>query len=222
MTRQKSSKREVRTRMPKTGERYAAARSRVIELANRPEPEVEMPVSDQAMRDATGRDWAGWLTMLDEWGALDHTHTETARYLVDEHGISGWWSQAVTVGYERARGMRRLHEVSSGFAVGANRTIAVALQRASDAFTDAALRRKWLPDVDLRQRTTKPGWSARFDWPKDGSRVVVYFVPKADDRTQVSVQHERLPDSDAAERMKSFWRERLTELKKQLETSASE
>ena len=33
----------------------------------------------------------------------------------------------------------------------------------------------------------------------------------------MALSHERLPDADAADEMKAWWRERLTELKAQLE-----
>jgi hypothetical protein len=33
----------------------------------------------------------------------------------------------------------------------------------------------------------------------------------------VALSHERLPDSEAADEMKAWWRERLTALKSQLE-----
>ncbi|MEE3921840.1 hypothetical protein V2I01_36860 [Micromonospora sp. BRA006-A] len=58
------------------------------------------------LRERTGQDWAGWFDRLDAWGAVDRTHTEIARWLVDTHGMPGWWAQTVTVGYEQARGLR--------------------------------------------------------------------------------------------------------------------
>ena len=58
------------------------------------------------MRNATGKGHGEWFGLLDAWGATDHSHTEIARWLNAEHGVPGWWSQNITVNYERARGMR--------------------------------------------------------------------------------------------------------------------
>ena len=45
----------------------------------------------------------------------------------------------------------------------------------------------------------------------DGTRVAVWLTAKGE-RTQVSVNHEILPDAAAAEREKRAWADRLTEL----------
>jgi hypothetical protein len=226
MTRQKSFKAGVRSRMAKTGERYTAARRQLIERTSRAEGSPateardnvpEMLTSDEAIRDGTGRGWDEWFAILDAWGATEHSHPEIARWLVEEQGLAGWWAQSITVGYERARGMRAKHQTASGFSISVNRTVAVSAERLSDAFTDAALRQRWLPGTELTERTSRRGRSARFDWPGDGSVVVVGFTAKGADKTQLALVHEKLPDSQAAERMKAFWRERLGVLKGLLE-----
>ncbi|MDQ3937938.1 MAG: DUF4287 domain-containing protein [Chloroflexota bacterium] len=226
MTRHKTFKRDVRTRMEKTGERYTAARRQLIQRADQaptPEPltspatDPELLTSEEAMRGATGRGWDEWFAILDAWRATERNHTEIARWLVDEHGVGGWWAQSVTVGYERARGIRQKHQTSAGFAVSVNKTIGASAERLAEAFTDPGVRQRWLPGTDLRERTSRPGKSARFDWADDGSRVVVDFVAKGEHRAQAAVQHEKLPDAPAAERTKVFWRERLSVLKDLLE-----
>jgi hypothetical protein len=47
--------------------------------------------------------------------------------------------------------------------------------------------------------------------------VIVGFEAAGDAKSRVALSHERLPDADTAEEMKSWWRERLTELKARLE-----
>jgi hypothetical protein len=137
MTRQKTFKRRVRARMEKTGERFSAARRQLIERPGQPpgpadadfQPEASEPellTSEAALRRRTGRGWEDWLQILDAWGSTERTHTEIARWLVDEHGVDGWWAQSLTVGYERARGMRAKHQTTSGFTVGVTRTVAVS------------------------------------------------------------------------------------------------
>ncbi len=127
MTRQKTFKRRVRERMAKTGESYTAARRMLIAAGERPETaaaEFEPPVAEERVVEATGRGWQAWFKALDEWGAPTHTHTEMARWLREEHGVDGWYSQSITVGYERARGLRAPGERADGFAISATRTIA--------------------------------------------------------------------------------------------------
>jgi hypothetical protein len=63
-------------------------------------------VSDAAIKKSTGKTWDEWFPILDAWGAREKTHTEIARYVSQEHGVPGWWSQSVTVAYEQERGMR--------------------------------------------------------------------------------------------------------------------
>jgi hypothetical protein len=128
-----------------------------------------------------------------------------------ELGVPGWWAQTVTVGYERARGMRALHERPDGFSVTASKTVGVPVERLFEAVVAPA----W---PELRLRTAQPGRSARFDWEDGETRVAVGFEAKGDAKGVVSVEHSRLPDAETAERTKLEWRARLVELKRGLET----
>jgi hypothetical protein len=178
---------------------------------------VELPVSDEAVRSNTGRGWDEWFAILDAWGATQRRHPEIARWLGDEHGVAPWWRQSVTVGYERSRGMRAVHQVSGGFSIAANRTVAVPATALASAFTDAAIRDRWLPGAPLRRRPSRAAGGARFTWTEDGSVVALDFVVKTATKSQVTLRHEKLPDAEAAARLKAFWRERLGALKDMLE-----
>ena len=74
-----------------------------------PEPDDDRRAARRGRRDdpGTGRSHAEWFALLDAWGATEHTHTEIARWLSETQGIPGWWTQNITVNYERARGMRK-------------------------------------------------------------------------------------------------------------------
>jgi uncharacterized protein YndB with AHSA1/START domain len=227
MTRQKSFKTRVRARMHKTGESYTTARRRLVDKA-KSEPEQVAPVlqsaikaqqhSDASVRERTGRGWDDWFSRLDAWGASTRTHTEIARWLVEEHHVDGWWAQSVTVAYEQARGLRAPGQGSDGFfTVSGSKTVAVSVDRLFDAFADAGLREQWLPNVRLAVRTATAPKSFRAGWEGDETRIVVGFVAKGDGKAQVAVAHEKLPDADAAARMKAYWRERLAALKQLLE-----
>lgn len=207
MTTQQSFKRRVRARMQKTGESYTAARA---QLLPDPEPGYEPQFSDEAVRLNTGRGYREWFAALDEWGAAERPHGEIARWLSDEFGIPGWWCQNVTVEYERARGLRPLRGDRDGaHNVSASRTVAASVERLFEAFVG-----RW---PELRQRTAQPPRSARFDWEDGTTRVVVAFAAKDEAKSTVAVSHERFADAEAAARAKQMWRERLAELKAELE-----
>jgi len=155
MTTDKARKRAVRSRMKKTGERYVAARRHVVGDADGATtgavavsplpPRVADPgVSDDAIRKATGRDWDEWLRILDEWGAATRPHPDIARHVAATYGISGWWAQSVTVGFERARGIRAVHQTSRGFEVSVSRTLRVRPDVAWPWLAEASHRDRWI------------------------------------------------------------------------------
>lgn len=59
--------------------------------------------SDDAAREKTGRGQQEWFPILDASGAGERGHTESARCLREEPGVSPWWAQAVTIRYEWVR-----------------------------------------------------------------------------------------------------------------------
>ena len=220
MTTQRSFKRLVRSRMEKTGESYTAARAMLLSGEER--GAVEEPpllASDERIRERTGRGWEEWFDLLDDWGATERPHREIARWVADQLGIGPlvWDAQAITSSYERARGLRAVGETEQGFAASTSRTVAVPVERLFDAVVDESQRRSWLPDGELSERTATRPKSARFDWGDGTSRVMVVFDAKGEQKSTVALQHVRLPDSDEADRMKAYWRERVSALKEELE-----
>ena len=220
MTAQKSFKRLVRSGMEKTGESYTSARAQLLsgdEAAGAEQP--VLVTSDDAVRARTGRGWEEWFDLLDEWGAAERPHREIARWTAEQLGSDAlaWHAQAITVSYERARGGRAVGQHAEGFAISASKTVAASVERLFDAFVDERLRRGWLPDADLQERTSTRPKSARFEWGDTGTRVHVTFVGKGEAKATVTVAHERLRDAAEAERTKAYWRERLGALKSALE-----
>jgi Domain of unknown function (DUF4287) len=224
MTESKTFKRRVRERMSKTGESYTAARTQVgqkrdrVRAARTKLASAPMPVSEDKLKEHTGRKWDAWFSILDRWGARERKHGETADYLMKEHDVAGWYAQAITVGYERARGLRVKHQNARGFSVSASKTIGVPIDVAFEAVVDARKRRKWLTDSTMRIRTKQENKSARFDWEDGTTRVNAWFEKKGPSKTTIGFMHEKLPDADEAETMKQMWRERLVDLKSLLES----
>lgn len=215
MTTDKARKRAVRSRMQKTGERYAAARRHVM-----PDPVPPLPprvtepgMSEASIRKGTGKGWDDWFRILDAWGGTEHDHTEIARYVNQELGVGSWWSQSVTVGYERARGMRAMNQRPEWFEVSVSKTLDLAAMDAWRAFVEPKRRATWL-DLGLRMRTGAKtmGRAARFDVPSEGTRVNVAFLAKGEDRCVVTVTHVKLDGPDAVATHRAAWRERLARL----------
>jgi hypothetical protein len=220
VTEHKSFKRLVRARMEKTGESYTAARAMLLRGGEPGEVvEVRLATSDEKIRQRTGRGWEEWFEVLDEWGAADRSHRETARWLAEQQGLHplAWNVQAIAASYERARGLREPGEKDDGYAITASRTVGVPVGRLYDAVVDESLRAGWLPDGRLSLRTATKPKSARFDWGDGQTRVNVAFLAKGEDRSTIAVEHRRMASADEAQRMKSYWRARIAALKGELE-----
>ncbi len=216
MTRDKAQKRATRARMVKTGERYSAARRHVVKPTEELRAE-DLGQPDAKVRQNTGKGWREWLRTLDAWGAKERKHGDVVRYLLEQHGVPGWWAQAITTGYERSRGIRAKHQTLDGFfQVSVSKTFPIGVGKLFKVFAEEPQRDKWLERGMLKVRTTLKDRSIRFDFRDGTSRVVSYFDPKDRNKTTVTVQHERLLDARAVEEMRGMWREQLKRLAKVL------
>ena len=179
--------------------------------------EFEPTLSSGKLAEATGKNWDEWLELLDQAGAIKRTHTEIARWLTEEQGVPGWWAQSITVGYERARGLREPGQRTDGWTVTASKTVDVPIEKLFEAFEKESVRQQWLPEVELHLRTATAPVSARYDWGDGTTRLIVGFEAINPIKSRVALEHEKLPDGEVAERMKVWWRERVQALKELLE-----
>jgi hypothetical protein len=231
MTRNKDFKKLVRTRMRKTGESYTTSRLQLLRKSGGAEsapsrratgarqtpvaaPVVDVskaPMADATILAKTGKTWSEWVAVLDAAGAERMPHRDIAAY-VNELGIDGWWSQTVTVGYERIRGLRDVGQRrGGGYEVNKSKTYAVPLAKLYRAFADTRTRNRWLPGVALTIRTATKDKSMRVTW-EDGSDLQLWFSPKNPGRSSVAVQHGKLASRDDADQVRGFWAERLNAL----------
>ncbi|MDX2059626.1 MAG: hypothetical protein SFV24_17580 [Gemmatimonadales bacterium] len=203
----KDLKRLVRSRMQKTGESYTAARARLLEKQHHipPDAATRAGMTDAAVRAKTGRTWPQWVRALDGVGAAALAHRDIAVRVRRDFGIGAWWSQTVTVGYERIRGLREIGQRrGGGFEANKSKVIAAPLSRVFRAVHDARLRAEWLPEANHRLKSATARKAVRFIWG-DGSKVEVRFGLTAAGKCQVAVQHTGLADRAAAARMKAYW-----------------
>jgi len=240
MTTQKDFKRLVRGRMQKTGESYTAARATLLaqraprsapvsetngrkpitaikaELNGAAPPPADLArlagMSDEAIKTNTGCTWEKWVWALDQVNAHNWPHGEIARYVREKYKVRDWWTQAVTVGYERIRGLRAQGQRRSGsWEASKSKTINAAAGTIFKAFKQPKLRSRWLPGNKAVERTSVPNKSIRLTW-EDGTSVEVYLVSKGRSKTQVAIQHTKLTSRQAVDQMKEFWGERLDAL----------
>ena len=214
----KDFKRLVRGRMQKTGESYTAARAHLLQKPHQPrQPQPPRPaayatlagMSDATIKAKTGCTWERWVQALDRVQAHTWPHREIARHVSARYKTPAWWAQMVTVGYERIRGLRQIGQRRGGlFEARKSKTVAVPVRRLYRAFSDPRTRARWLPGVNMKIRRATPAKSARVTW-NDGTSLEAYFAPKGEAKSQVVVQHGRLPTRQAAAQMKQYWAERL-------------
>ena len=185
-------------------------------------------ISDEAVRNATGRDWSDWFEFLDQRGADDLSHKEIVALLRDEGGVArGWWCQNVTNEFEKNIGRRETGStVDDEYQIGVQKTLPIDVPTAWELMTSAQGMREWL-DVDepaperpgetvssssgheyelrtikkherLRLRRTDPQTGA-------STTVQLTLVPRKTG-TSIHFHHEGLADSEERERLREHWR----------------
>jgi hypothetical protein len=173
--------------------------------------------SDEAVRRRTGRGWQEWFEILDRAGAKDMDHKSIVAYLEENHAISSWWQQQVTVTYEQERGLRKVHQMADGYQISRSKTINVPLSDLYAAWEAEDRRTRWLGEAIFEVRTSRTYKSMRMAWDQPGGIVDVSFSSKGPDKSQLTVQHSKLKSPELAEEMKIYWAETLKSLKAYLE-----
>jgi hypothetical protein len=233
MPQNKDLKRRVRARMRKTGEAYTAARAQII---RKPRTAVETSapaaatsraalsqpapseyaaiagISDAKVKEMTGCTWERWVYALDRHHAAEMTHTGIAKLISAKYKVGPWWTQMVAVGYERIRGLRTRGQQRDGsYQASKSKTFDVPVTRLFGAWADDTIRRSWLKGSGAKVRTASAPKSIRLGFD-DGSVVAVSFAAKGRGRSVVAVEHTKLADRVAAERVKSEWTARFEAL----------
>jgi hypothetical protein len=231
MPRNKDLKRLVRARMDKTGEAYTAALSNIIRkpkaatvstvaatprsaslAVNKPDYAAIAGMSDEKLKEKTGCTWERWVYALDRKGAEKMSHGEIVKIVNEKYKVPGWWSQTVTVGYERIKGLRARGQRRDGsYEASKSRTFNVPVKTLFDAWAKPAVRRRWMNGETMRVRTATAPKSMRLDFT-DHSIIAVGFAAKGKSKSSVAVQHTKLPDRATADRLKQYWSDRLDAL----------
>jgi hypothetical protein len=234
----KDFKRLVRARMEKTGEAYTAARASLLKRHVTPSisapadggpglktrPPVAKPdyarlagMSDAAIKKATGCDWEKWVFCLDYVGAQDWSHRAIVDHVHTAYKVKDWWTQTVTVGYERIKGLRAIGQRrDGGFEANKSKTLNAPAAAVFRAFAHARVRKQWLNGAKVTVKKATPNRSVRMLWD-DGTPVEVWIVPKGANKTAAQVQHRKLASKEDADVRKKYWDERLAALREVVE-----
>jgi uncharacterized protein YndB with AHSA1/START domain len=176
-------------------------------------------MSDEAVKAKTGKTWKEWFAILDKGGAQKMTHKEIVRFLNTSHDVGPWWQQMVTVTYEQQRGLRAPYEKPQGYEISVSRTVSASLTKLYQAFENEKIRASWLAEDGLLVRQATANKSLRLTWRDQKTRVEILFTAKGNNKSQVVVQHSKLPDGKSAAQMKIYWGQALDRLRLLLELS---
>jgi hypothetical protein len=140
------------------------------------------------------------------------SHRDIAKLVSTVHKVQPWWSQTVTVGYERIKGLRARGQQRDGsFGASKSRTFNVPVAELFEAWAQTDTRKRWLKETGLKVRTANPPKTLRLGLA-DGSIVAVGFLAKGAAKSSVAIEHSKLPDKAAVARVKQIWSERFDAL----------
>jgi len=174
-------------------------------------------MSDEAVRAKTGKTWKEWFSILNKAGAKKMSHQEIVKLLNSKHNVGPWWCQMVTVTYEQQSGLRDNHQKPDGYQISVSRTLSSPVGRVYKAFASDKERHEWLGENGLHVRKATPNKSMRVTWKDGKTSLEINFYDKSHDKSQVVVQHSKLPSATAAARMKTYWANALDRLKPAVE-----
>jgi hypothetical protein len=164
-------------------------------------------VGDDRVVEVTGRGREEWFGILDEAGAAEWTHPETAAWLAADQGVDRWWSQHLTVAYEQSRGIRSPGQRQDGlFEAGVSRTVSLDAVEALNSLADLVAAE--LEVEPLARNTSAKHPTARFHLD-GGEFVLAGSSPRGDGRSSISLTWGRMPDGSRVADVKATLREWL-------------
>ncbi len=191
-------------------------------------------ISNEAVQKATGGSWDQWHRLLKDAGADEWSHKETVAYLREEHGMSHWWGQTVTVDYEQHTGKRQVGQTQTvDYQIGVRRTVNLTSEDAWNLLFSREGSQIWLGDIALVEfekgtrfktadgiegevRVNRPYHHIRLTWKPDewenSSTLQIRVIPTTTGRTTISIHQEKLENEVIRERMRAHWKKVLGRL----------
>lgn len=177
-------------------------------------------MDDAAVIEATGKAWDAWFAILDRRGAPSLAHKDIARLLREDYDVSGWWSQSVTVEYEKHIGRREAGQRQSGeYTTTVSRTLPGTMDEALGRWLALLPARDVAPAFDGVPFAEDPSVSRTEKWRywrvrlADGSRVTVSVSAKSGgDGSLLTVESGKLAGRADIDRWKAYWKAYLARL----------
>jgi len=213
------------------GKPPTSAKATVGKQAPSPRPaSTKGGMSDATSIKKTGHDLSHWFAVLDKFGAIEKGHTKAANHLHSDHGVPGWYSQGITVAYERTRGVRVMNQKCDGaFEVSVSKMMAAtpaqlikAINKA-DAWGDGVDHdllkslASALKDKKSKGFITRPDGQARFRYKWNSTTVQFNMYPKGPAKTSFVASQLQLPDAPAVEASRAKWKAALVALAQSLD-----
>ena len=173
-------------------------------------------MSDETVKAKTGKTWGEWFEALDAAGAQALSHPEIVTLVRKEPKASSWWQQTVAMEYEQARGLPVVQDKPEVFQVSVSKTFEIPAGTAFLMFHDPMMRKRWWKEASFRMRKATGNKSIILDWDGD-TEVVITFVSKSANKTQVTVQHSKLAGAADSKRQRAYWTDQLDRLQHVLE-----
>jgi len=183
-------------------------------------PRERKIITDKVVVEKTGKTMEEWFGVLDKKGAkkLDSHGIYDLIKGIDGLQVLGEWNQGLlSTSYQWSRGLRERGEKAAGFEVSVSKTVAVPVGELYNAWADEKIRKEWLREKGASITKATENRSVRILWSDKGTRLSVDFYSKGDSKSQVVVQHLKLPNSEKAAEMKEYWSQALEKLKSALE-----
>lgn len=175
-------------------------------------------VSEESLKNATGKSWPDWFNYLNKINAQHLTHKEIAATLQESAGVPGWWAQTITVEYERKIGRREVGQSCEGdFQASASKTLPGTMDQVFLHWQE------FVKEVDHFNQvgfSSSPQTSETQKWRywrvglQDGSRLSIIINQKSTDKVLLAVNHEKLDNAKAVEDWKAYWKTKLQEFSK--------
>jgi hypothetical protein len=134
------------------------------------------------------------------------TQRPTATILSQEYGLEDFGAKTIIEEFDFDNVLISKKNKSSDFENSATLTIEAPLHIVGQGFTDASLRKMWLPEINQFKKYNT-GKNVRFEWI-DSTLVNVSFYPKNAKKCQISLQHTKIKEQEHSENYRKEWKNR--------------
>ncbi len=196
--------------------------------------EPQFPLTDESVKQNTGKSREEWFAIVDEAGGISLGRMGRNKLLQEKFKVDPWWMTTLVADYEEAKGLREKDGLLKGYYICSTKSISAPVSRVYAAWTNLADLNKWYgdgiqadfavggklmsadgetwefkrirEDKDLRVSLTFPGHTAP-------TIADVTFAPKGDAKCAHAVLHDRIQTRAEADGFRAAWGAALDRLK---------